>query len=465
MDETKLTPANENRWYLLMTLYGEQEGEWIFGAFHEKNRAVWNAWACQDLSEEARAKLEADGVALPAVGAWEEMKEEVARLHKAAFETRGGAAAAYRGLPDVAARVDLSGVVFANRVKLERLIFSAEAFFLSATFSAGADFRSATFSAGANFRFAKFSAYAEFNSATFSARALFRSATFSGDAYFREASFSAGADFNSATFSAFARFGSAKFSAFADFESATFCATADFMFATFSAAASFRSATFHAPARFVETRFGNPEAPEPALLNLTDAQFEKPASFREAVFLNRYPDFTGTIMPAQTLFPWEPENWPAACDQAPKDGRDSCAVLRHHLGKQGLPEAESFFYRREMGFARRIGSFPARLPYLIYGWVSEYGYSIARPANLLLALWLLGAFCYSEWGAFGGFEALGYSFANMFKFFGLHRTYFDFEVIRAWPAWVQFVSGTQTVLAFILLFFLGLGLRTRFRLR
>jgi len=167
----------------------------------------------------------------------------------------------------------------------------------------------------------------------------------------------------------------------------------------------------------------------------------------------------------KTVFPSEEKNWPTACDQDPKEGRDSCAALRHHLAKQGLPEAEMFFFQREMGFAQQIGKWPERLPYLIYGWLSDYGHSIIRPTNCLLVLFALGAFAVHFATSFGWMKSFGYSFANMFKFFGLQRTYFDLDVIQMWPAWLQWVSGGQTVLSFILLFFLGLGLRTRFRLR
>ena len=52
VDPVALTPANENPWYVLMTLYGEQTGEWIDWKLHEKNRAAWNAWACQTMSDE-----------------------------------------------------------------------------------------------------------------------------------------------------------------------------------------------------------------------------------------------------------------------------------------------------------------------------------------------------------------------------------------------------------------------------
>ena len=36
-----LPDANTNPWYVLMTLYGEQEGKRVDNALHAKNRAVW----------------------------------------------------------------------------------------------------------------------------------------------------------------------------------------------------------------------------------------------------------------------------------------------------------------------------------------------------------------------------------------------------------------------------------------
>jgi hypothetical protein len=57
------------------------------------------------------------------------------------------------------------------------------------------------------------------------------------------------------------------------------------------------------------------------------------------------------------------------------------------------------------------------------------------------------------------------SFASIFKFLGFQRTYFGMDGFQNVDIIVQMLTATQTVLSFILLFFLGLGLRTRFRLR
>ncbi len=56
------------------------------------------------------------------------------------------------------------------------------------------------------------------------------------------------------------------------------------------------------------------------------------------------------------------------------------------------------------------------------------------------------------------------SFSNLFPLFGFGRT-FLLEELKALPAVLQFFSGFQTVASLPLLFFLGLGLRQRFRLR
>ncbi|MFW8635258.1 hypothetical protein [Cribrihabitans pelagius] len=127
--------------------------------------------------------------------------------------------------------------------------------------------------------------------------------------------------------------------------------------------------------------------------------------------------------------------------------QDTNAATRHVLVKQGLPEDEHFFFRREMHIAGKIGSISQRLPCLLFGQFSEYGYSILRPT-----LWLLGIW------------AMGLSFSSVFPLFGFGRT-FPKEELGALPAVLQYFPGIQTVAGLPLLFFAGLGLRQRFRLR
>ena len=53
----ELRDANMNPWYVLMTLYGEQEGERVDKELQAKNRAVWNAWSCQGGMMRSRERL------------------------------------------------------------------------------------------------------------------------------------------------------------------------------------------------------------------------------------------------------------------------------------------------------------------------------------------------------------------------------------------------------------------------
>jgi hypothetical protein len=91
---------------------------------------------------------------------------------------------------------------------------------------------------------------------------------------------------------------------------------------------------------------------------------------------------------------------------------------------------------------------------------------------LLFRLWLYPglAFCAAKLTGTPGADfwallsSFGLSFANMFSFLGLQRTFFEDELGEMNGA-LQFIAGVQTFMGFVLLFFLGLGLRNRFRLK
>jgi hypothetical protein len=205
-------------------------------------------------------------------------------------------------------------------------------------------------------------------------------------------------------------------------------------------------------------------------------------SFRDADFVTHYPVLEGMEFRETVVVTAKSTHWPSAgqplLDQAAKVlrkvptkevAKDSCARLRHALGKQGMPEEEHFFFTREMHHAGQIGSWFQRLPYRLFGWVSGYGGSIERPALGLIWLFLaplgvyLAALGPTSLATFG--KAMALSFASIFKFLGFQRTYFGMDGFQNVDIIVQMLTATQTVLSFILLFFLGLGLRTRFRLR
>jgi Pentapeptide repeats (9 copies) len=433
-----LTPANENPWYVLMTLYGEQDGEDVDSRLHQKNRAAWNAWACQNLSPaEREAVAESSRVTVEELAGWEAQAEDITKRHEAAMRARNGAGFSYRGLPGVDKLINLSRFTFAHRIHAIRMVFSGDVRFISAAFNRDASFSSATFSKDVSFVSATFNGAARFDRVTFTGGARFVSTTFNGYARFNQTAFGSNARFSYARFGGDVTFGSTVFAGFAYFIETTFCASGQDRRASF-----------------------------------VDCKFENPTNFRAAVFRNRYPDFSGAILHDKTTFTPEDAHWPKT-PKDPSDAKASCAVVRHTVGKQGLPEDEHFFFRREMGFAAQIGGFWDRLPYGLFGAVSDYGYSIARPVIWLAALWLASAVvfllafrtCYCIADVHNIWFALGLSASNIVNFFGFQRAYFYPTFLAALHPALKFLSAVQTILGFTLLFFFGLGLRTRFRMR
>lgn len=436
------TPTEQNPWYVLATIAGEQRGEGIYKNLELKNRAYWNAWAGQHLSAEDKAEIK-DGFGrslFEGTPKWSEVEAEVTE----AFTKRLPGL----DLPDPAEIVDFQNVVFSARVSFDSFYFPAPAGFTDAKFSERADFTHATFSKTANFYHATFSELADFNNAKFSKTA----------------------DFNGATFSELA-----------DFIRATFSETADFGDATFSETADFISAGFSGPVTFVWTKFSG-------RADFTDASFDAPCNFREAEFKGAYPDLEGTLLHAKTNISAEDDFWPKTGKQktgsrqdseqgeekryrfledepqTDKQAAQSCAHLRQNMAAQGLPEAAHFFFRREMTHRSRISRWWERPFYTLYRGV-EYGYGVWQPVVGIIATWALGAGALWCWGCMSGWTAAGLSFSNIFRFFGFQRVHFEPEIINSLPFPLEVMTAVQTVVGFVLLFLLGLGLRNRFRLK
>lgn len=428
-------PASKNPWYVLATIHGEQTDEGWNEEIAARNRRIWNGWSCGHLSKAKRAEIaklaKLDEAALEA---WSET--ERAHVEKV-FATGPGMGMT---LPDPEAAVDFKDTHFETPLSMSQFVFTQAAVFTSATFEGYAWFDSATFSGEAWFGSASFGGDAWFGSARFSRYAWFDRATFSGDARFSSATVSGDAAFNGATFGGDAWF-----------DSANFCGDAWFANATFERFANFTGATFEKIASF------------------SDCQFGRTTSFRETRFHGTFPRLSGAILHQNTIFTAKDRFWPAMSSVEPEAGRDSLAVIRHAIAKQGLPEEEHYFFRREMRFRAKIGTVFERLPYILYQELSDFGNSIVRPTVGLIALWVTFGLAY--WLGYYGpdkiesmLPAFGLSFANIFGFLGLHGRFIPNAFVNT-PAWLIAASGFQSLFGFVLLFFLGLGLRARFRLQ
>ena len=176
--------------------------------------------------------------------------------------------------------------------------------------------------------------------------------------------------------------------------------------------------------------------------------------------------------------------WPVPKGENAADEADyfirSYERLKLLMAGQNKVHHELMFQRRELR-CREIAE-PHSLAtwgYRIFRWLSDYGWSITRPAGGLVANvgleWFL--IYYFEWTEFllakltgktaellGFGQSFALSVSNVFGFLGLSRSFLVDE-IKTLTAASEIVSPTQTILGLILFFLLGLALRNRFRIK
>lgn len=229
-----LTPANQNPWYVLMTLYGEQDGEEVDWELHEKNRQAWNAWACQGMTDEERQTAANKAfLTVHELSAWEEIENEVAHLHQSEMIRRNYSDFTYPGIPTHWSIYELSDHDFNKHLCLRQFIAPNQFECKKSFLQFNVDFSYMTFQGAANF------SESEFNFGTKITRTFF-----SNVADFSEAKFLKNANFNHSTFSD---------SAF--FSNTTFHEKLDFFFVKFEMESIFTGAKFLKDARFTFTRF------------------------------------------------------------------------------------------------------------------------------------------------------------------------------------------------------------------
>ncbi len=391
-----------------------------------------------------------------------------------------------------------SNATFRTKASFAASTFDGETIFSGVTFGEVTSFRGVIFGNSTSFIEADLGDISHFIGATFGDSTSFSGATFGDSANFNGANFGRNTFFMNATFGETTSFDGATFDTFVSFHNAksdglvsfkgyrkilnkqrTKFIDAEKRAAHFAATTLFSEAHFSGRVNFYQRRFG-PYDGDTKDLSFANAIFEGPVSFEEAEFPHVLPVLSNTTLPQSTKVSAEPENWPKVpalydifdrtyrdWDRAKhKSAKASAAALRHTMSRQSLPEEEHFFFRREMFHAQRAEPWWKVVHVDIFDALSEYGFSIVRPLVWLAAVWALGVWVYSTATAFSWSipTAAGYSFSAMFKFFGFQRTYLETET-EALTGGYEVFAACQTVAGFVLLFFLGLGLRTRFRLR
>lgn len=282
--------------------------------------------------------------------------------------------------------------------------------------------------------------------------------------------FKTNVDFRQFYFPAWTRFNAATFSEYADFQTATFSKYANFTSAMFSGNANFDTATFNKTAYFKTAVFcGNP--------NFSNGKFLSRTIFSQARFTKAVPKFYQCTVHEDTSFTTLKDHWPAITTDNADDSKRAYIRLRQIMNGLQKRDDEHFFFRQEMRCKAELEGGFYKILSGCFRAVSDYGHSVGRPVGWLFGLVVACAVIYFAYGVAdaqarlhplsitGAFSALGQSIANSFSFFGFQRLYYGTEFVKDLPFGLRIMSGFQTVLSFILIFLLGLGLRNRFRLR
>lgn len=466
IDTSKLTPANQNPWYILMTLYGEQEGDEIDWELHEKNRQAWNLWMLHRLSRDERKKYASIQRTEHVTDIeYRDFIKEISQKYIQVWAERNGDTLPPADIPRQKTCIDLSKIIFEKCCKFSKYIFLPQISFKSSVFKKKFCIDRSNFSSSAVFDKCLFFEEIEADISEFQKSVFFRGCNIESDLYFRNSHFRDSFLMISSTVRGNVWFYLTHFQNISMFDKSKFHGDIRFKGSEFDNIASFRNIEILND--FVINT-----------VNFEECIFQRVITFDNSYFKSSYPIFTGSIFHANAVFSPREHLWPEYCTTYVDVAKISCATIRHLLTQQGLPEDAHFFFRREMHFAGQIGSFWQKLPYKIYGCFSDYGYSIKRPTLALLLLWLIGSiglalgladlrsatnFTASSFPA--SMVAAALSFSNLFPFFGFTGTYFEPGFMRELPAPLKVLSAAQTVLSLPLLFFLGLGLRTRFRMR
>ncbi|MBL4751673.1 MAG: pentapeptide repeat-containing protein [Amylibacter sp.] len=463
MGEDKKTPANENVWYLLATAYGGN---------HKKNQRIWNSWFCRCYSPKEKAILSKEiDCDIDDFLPWSE--EETQHI-EAVFNNaiREGST-----IPNADEFIDFRHLVFEGNVDFSRFIFTSKVLFSEADFKGTARFSHSVFMHNTCFRGTHFAQHVTFENTCFDAAVELPNSHPLNSNKLKPLRARGQVNFSNAIFEKMVSFNSTKFKANAFFTNVKFIQDAYFIKTDFWSV-GFIEANFSSRAFFDEAVFRD-------AVVFSRCDFDHPTRFYQTKFIDGYPQFDSTFLHQNTIFSAQNEFWPAKDylngKNPSKDdlvhAKETCAKIRHLLASNGLSSDAHFFFRREMALESQESTCSAKIPLLLYGTFSDYGYSIRKPSGWLLFIFFFGALVFGFYFLNIHpltpykeiidliYAATAMSFTNVFPIFGLRELLVDGDAVGPLPICLKVFSAFQTVVSLPLIFLFGLGVRNRFRLR
>ena len=466
----QVKPASKCIWYVLATVVGEpQSADELL--IINRNRELWNGIMARRMGPGLKAALEAGLDRTKDLPDLRDVDKEDIKRCDEEFIKRALAAHGFTldDIPNGHQPIDFSNVEFDKFVSFDGFVFYGVTNFQGAKFNDCAIFTNAVFYDEALFRAAKFEMLADFNGTTFSRSADFNGAQFLDRAELKRTEFKGRAQFEDTTFSGSVEFISATFFHQGVFNRAKFFDFAEFDHAKFNDCAIFNEATFSDLTGFGKTTFSD-------VISFRSAKFEFRTSFRGTRFEKSVPAFFKAQISADT--DWQDATWPAIPDDLNVRSYENLVLAMDNLGKV---QDRHFFFRKEMQTRRHTErQCMFYLGNALYDCLCDYGYGLGR----IFCWWsghvVIGAgliFATAPWPDTSDamnklVTALGISFSNAHPFLGLNRTYLadTIKILNKAQSsdhigLFNVIGYGQTFLGVILLFFLLLTIRNRFRMR
>ncbi|WP_366656641.1 pentapeptide repeat-containing protein [Fodinicurvata sp. EGI_FJ10296] len=453
-----LSPASENPWYVLATVYGEQHSDKIDHDLHKKNMRIWNAWSCRGMDQDIKKTLlnstQKDRYVERFTKNDKEDIENAFRnrllstdiipintevihfsdsifhknLNMSGFiitqdiifdrsrfckEFNLNNSFIYSPISldhcvfDGDSRFD--GVYVGDNAEIRGATYKAQCRFVGTIFNFGLDVSDSKFYGSLRLDHAEIRKESEFvdailgaNSSFFRTRfkdtANFMNSTFSGAVQFCETIFDKDTFFLESTHHGSTNFVDVIFHGVTSFDGSVFYKRLAISYSKFENDLSFVGSRFDGIFKFTSVRLsGISNFKQCSFGNfalITSCIFHNQANFSDATFHNYFPDFDGTSIHSSTTFSASDICWPSIKTKPSLSSIESVGKIRHAIANQGLPEEEHYFFRKEMSFRARRGKFWDRLPYRAFELLSNFGHSIQLPLYWLLTLWCLFSIAY-----------------------------------------------------------------------
>lgn len=252
---------------------------------------------------------------------------------------------------------------------------------------------------------------ASFCDSVFFGHNLFRECRFDGRTWFHHVQFEESVSFSGSHFSGEAQFNHASFRTGASFDGVLFDGTSDFDACSFGEGLSFRNARFAKPAFFSNVTLPAEVKPRDDLLSAADASFYNARFSDTAIFtgtiLSPLASFNGCLFDGGLHVDRAPEGVETnrfrselqeALSAADKDAKldallGGAQTIRKSMERASDKKSEHLFYRFELMVRQKQNKTPPAERALLwaYGYVSDYGSSVAKPLlNLILVLCSFG---------------------------------------------------------------------------